>query len=402
MFATPFKLWFVAVLVTSGAICAVEPPPPIPEESTLSAGQQKVYSLEEHIKEGLVTADKMAWRRTQRDVRPSDPAFDRVMRRLPTHSPISGDQLGKIVELLASKDSRVRYVALALIARDWKIANQGSTTILQDNTALQARLTELLQDELWETADAAALQLSVLNPKEWPRALTDHVVTLLKSEHAAVQVRAARLIRTTTNPPAKAEALLLAALKCQTLQAERSEFAWALFHYGKIPAESVPVFIEALRNSAWLGLAGGGMCCASSSVVSESPTDKMRKEFYAILPLLGPDAAPVIPALIELLSTGDIETRRLAVVTLGKFGPLAKAALPHLKTMKTEHVQIRHSMIFGGQFRVATHIDAEVAKARDQITGWQRFEATNVLFFPISGLYEILRALLHASHALRS
>lgn len=390
----------LAVLLTSVSVLAAEPQPPLPKEITISAGPWKGASVDEFLEKMLDFADKVTRSHSQRDIRPSDRFFDCMMRHLANISPIRGEQRAQLVELLSSKDSRVRYFALALIARDWNIASQGSTTVLNDNTELQSRLTELLQDELWETADAAALQLSVLSPKEWPTALTDHVVSLLKSEHAVEQVRAARLIRTATNPPAKAEALLLAALKRQTLQAERSEFAWALFHYGKIPAESVPVFIEALRNSASLRLAGGGMCCSVSSVVNESPTDKMRKEFYAILPSLGPDAAPVIPALTELLAAGDIETRRLAVVTLGNLGPIAKEALPRLLTMKTKHVEIRHSMIFG-QIGVATYIDTEVARACEQITGgpvvrWQRIEPF------ISGLYEILQALLRASYGLRS
>jgi hypothetical protein len=361
----------VAVLLSSVSVFAAEPQPPLPNETTISAGRWKGASVDEFLDKMLDFADKVTRSHSQRDVRPSDRFFDCVMRHLANIPPTRCDQRAQLVELLDSKDSRVRYVALALIARDWNIASQGSTTALKDNTALQARLTELLQDELWETADAAAVQLSVLNPKEWPTALTDHVVSQLKSEYAAEQIRGARVLRTAAKPPAKAEALLLAALNCQTLQAERSEFAWALFHYGKIPAESVPVFIEAMRNSGSLRLAGGGMCCASSSVMNESPTDKMRKEFYSILPLLGPDAAPVIPALIELLTTGDIETRRLAVVILGKFGPLAKAALPHLKTMQTEHIHVNHSMIFG-RVGVVIRIDTEVAKACEQIMGGQR------------------------------
>lgn len=366
----------VAALFTSVSLFAVEPKASPPKELVISAGPWEGASLDEFLEKMLDFADKVTRSHSQRDICPSDRFFDCVMRHLANISPTRGDQLAQLFELLDSKDSRVRYFALALIARDWNIASQGSTTILKDYSELQARLTELLQDELCETADAAALQLSVLNPKVWPTALTDHVVTLLTSDDAVEQIRGARLIRTATNPPADAETHLLAALQRQTLEVERSEFAWALFHYGNIPAESVPVFIGALRNSAWLGLTGGGMCCASSSVVNESPTVKMRKEFYATLPLLGPDAAPVIPALIELLATSDIETRRLAVVILGKFGPLAKESLPHLKNMETKHVEIRHSMIFG-QIRMINSIDAEVAKACRQITGvisWQELE----------------------------
>ncbi len=376
LWVTPTMVAIVAVLFTSVSLVAVEPKLPGPKEITISAGPWEGASLDEFLEKMLDFADKVTRSHGQCDIRPSDQFFACVMRHLANISPTRGDQRGKLVELLDSKDSRVRYFTLALIARDWNLASQGSTTILQENAALQARLTKLLQDELCETADAAALQLSVLNPKVWPNALTDHVVSLLTSDDDVEQVRAARLIRTATNPPADAEVHLLAALKRQTLEVERSEFAWALFHYGNIPAESVPVFIGALRNSAWLGLAGGGMCCSSSSVVNESPTVKMRREFYAILPRLGADAVPVIPALIELLAPGDIETRRLAVVTLGNLGPLAKEALPHLKTMKTKQVETRHSMIFG-QFKVATHIDAEVAKACRQITGvisWQELE----------------------------
>lgn len=45
---------------------------------------------------------------------------------------------------------------------------------------------------------------------------------------------------------------------------------------------------------------------------------------------MGDDAEPAVPALIEMLTNGDIHDRKLAALTLGEIGPAAEEAIPAL------------------------------------------------------------------------
>lgn len=364
----------IGLLFTSVSVLATEPTASKPSHIFIKAGPWSGTSLDEFLETMLDYADKVTQSHSRRNVRPSDRLFDSaVMRHLTSLSSTREERLPKLVELLASQDSRIRYVALTLIHRDWPIATRIPVSLLQDNAALQTRVAELLRDELWETADAAAQRLAVVHQRNWPPELTDHVLMQLKGDRDA-QVRAARLVRAAANPPAEAEALLLAAVQRQPEGVAQHELAWALFHYGKVPAEAVPVFIGAVRSSAQSQRPSGGMCCVPHSPLNASRAAAERQEIQIILASLGPDAAPAIPALIELLADEDLETRRVAVLTLGKFGPLAKAALPRLMTMntKSQHVGATYSRqvgMFGQSYVLPARIDTEVTQAYARIAG---------------------------------
>jgi len=56
----------------------------------------------------------------------------------------------------------------------------------------------------------------------------------------------------------------------------------------------------------------------------------IRIHAATVLGSMGDDAAPAVPALIELLWAENIHDRKLAALTLGQIGPTAKAAIPAL------------------------------------------------------------------------
>jgi len=56
----------------------------------------------------------------------------------------------------------------------------------------------------------------------------------------------------------------------------------------------------------------------------------VRIHAATILGLMGEDAEAAVPALIELLSNGDIHDRKLAALSLGEIGPSAVEAIPAL------------------------------------------------------------------------
>jgi HEAT repeat protein len=84
----------------------------------------------------------------------------------------------------------------------------------------------------------------------------------------------------------------------------------ALAAYGPLAADAVPALAKA--------------------VVSKDDDD-MRVGAIRALDAIGTEAAPAIPALIDALSQGTDRVRRAAAVLLGKFGPVARSALPALR-----------------------------------------------------------------------
>jgi len=56
----------------------------------------------------------------------------------------------------------------------------------------------------------------------------------------------------------------------------------------------------------------------------------VRIHAATVLGSMGDDAAPAVPALLELLWAENIHDRKLAAWTLGEIGPAAKAAIPAL------------------------------------------------------------------------
>jgi HEAT repeat protein len=60
-------------------------------------------------------------------------------------------------------------------------------------------------------------------------------------------------------------------------------------------------------------------------------TDQVvRLHSATVLGSMGDDAAPALPALIELLWAENVHDRKLAALTLGEIGPPAKEAIPAL------------------------------------------------------------------------
>lgn len=56
----------------------------------------------------------------------------------------------------------------------------------------------------------------------------------------------------------------------------------------------------------------------------------VRLHAATVLGSMDEDAEPAIPALIDLLTTGDVHDRKLAALTLGEIGPSAEEAVPAL------------------------------------------------------------------------
>lgn len=62
----------------------------------------------------------------------------------------------------------------------------------------------------------------------------------------------------------------------------------------------------------------------------QHPSLIVRIHASTILSLLGEDAWPAVPALIDLLESADIRDRKMAILTLKEIGPFAGAAIPAL------------------------------------------------------------------------
>ena len=62
----------------------------------------------------------------------------------------------------------------------------------------------------------------------------------------------------------------------------------------------------------------------------QDPDQIIRIHAATVLGSMGEDAEAAVPALIEMLKTGNIHDRKLAALTLGEIGPAAEEALPAL------------------------------------------------------------------------
>jgi HEAT repeat protein len=62
----------------------------------------------------------------------------------------------------------------------------------------------------------------------------------------------------------------------------------------------------------------------------QDPDQIVRIHAATVLGSMGEDAESAVPALVDLVTKGDIHDRKLAVLTLGEIGPAAEEAIPAL------------------------------------------------------------------------
>ena len=62
----------------------------------------------------------------------------------------------------------------------------------------------------------------------------------------------------------------------------------------------------------------------------QDPDQVVRLYAATVLGSMGEDAAPAVPALLDLLKAGNVHDRKLAALTLGEIGPAAGDAIPDL------------------------------------------------------------------------
>ena len=86
--------------------------------------------------------------------------------------------------------------------------------------------------------------------------------------------------------------------------------------------------------------------CAVKLVLAFKSDSKIKCRWHAIelLRKARPEAAVVVPALIERLKDENNRVRGLAAIALGEMGPLARGAVPALReTLKDEYVNVREA-----------------------------------------------------------
>ncbi len=70
--------------------------------------------------------------------------------------------------------------------------------------------------------------------------------------------------------------------------------------------------------------------------LQKAETDKDREAATAVIKQFGPDAAPAVPALIEMLDDHAADFRWMAMEILAKIGPAAKDVVPELVKRLTQ------------------------------------------------------------------
>jgi len=133
------------------------------------------------------------------------------------------------------------------------------------------------------------------------------LVTMLKSGGVEEREAAARSLGAIGSPAAKAVPDLLSAMEAKRIQVGTA--VPALVALGYTAVEAVPLLIAQLR----------------ASTNSPVPLDSVR-----CLGLIGPPAAPAVPALIDALQDPESRTRAPVAFALGQIGPNASNAVPAL------------------------------------------------------------------------
>ena len=147
------------------------------------------------------------------------------------------------------------------------------------------------------------------------------LVTMLRSGSVEEREAAGRSLGAIGTSAAKAIPELLSAMKAKRIPLTVA--VPALVALGHSPVEAVPLLIAGLRAS------------------SNSP---MSPDWLRCFGLIGPPAAPAVPALTDALQNPDSRTRAPVALALGQIGPSASNAVPALtQTLADEWWYVREN-----------------------------------------------------------
>jgi HEAT repeat protein len=236
---------------------------------------------------------------------------------------IGVDALLALEEALKARDSSTRALALQAEIMIWERAEQDaeersgpradppprSLVILRARMAALA--TTLLQDRSLEVRLMAAEILKGLRPDA--RAALTVLATIATGRTADMRLREAAFKALGNMGPAAAPTLLAALTGDDAFNRDFAAYILALGEFRVPPRELAPALARSLK-------------CRDS--------DRTTRELIGPwLAGLGPDAAPALPVLLDVLkdSKNSEEARAAAAAALGSIGPGAKEAVPALR-----------------------------------------------------------------------
>lgn len=267
-----------------------------------------------------------------------EPAVKVLSERIGEHGPVScmaatdalaaigpdaAPAVPKLLETLTDKDSQVCWHAARALG-----------AIRADADKVVPALAEQLGDESPAVRANAAYALGRYGADAKPAVAK--LAETLKDEDANVRLAAARAL--TEIGPAAADAVdSLAAALTDDTGAVTLQVAEAL---GRIGSPAVGVLTEKLGDenlrplaAAVLGEMGADARSAVPALVKLLDSEEMqtRREAFLALASIGPDAETAAPALMKILTDADDPGRAGAAYALAKIG--AKDALPELKKL---------------------------------------------------------------------
>jgi HEAT repeat protein len=270
-------------------------------EVLISGLKQKKPGLSQAAAQGLAGVGKEAVPALEELLTESSPtAVVNACDTLTMIGPPASDAVDRLLDLADADDLEVRahaLRALGAIGGDEKIVPVLAKALKSDSAVIRTQ---------------AAIGLG--NFGEKAKSAVPELAAALKDDEEPVR-RAAATSLGEIGPPAKdAVPNLVAALD----DASGSVTLDAVHALARIGKPAVPALIERLERPEFQLLVA------------------------AVLEQMGPDAAPAVDSLTELLSSGDLELKREALLALAAIGPDAKSSVPELlKILKDEKSPVR-------------------------------------------------------------
>jgi HEAT repeat protein len=233
------------------------------------------------------------------------------------------DALPALEEALRARDSSTRYLALETVIMIWEGAEHDAQdrsgpradppprSLLMLRARMAALATTRLQDRSLEVQLMAAEILKGLGPDA--RAALTVLTTIATGRTADLRLRESAFKALGNIGPAATPALLAALTGDDAFNREFAAYILAMGKFRVPPRELAPALARSLK-------------CRDG--------DRTTRDFIGPwLAGLGPDAAPALPVLLDVLkdSKNSEEARAAAAAALGSIGPGAKEAVPALR-----------------------------------------------------------------------
>jgi hypothetical protein len=172
----------------------------------------------------------------------------------------------------------------------------------------------------------AAGALLRIDPDEHEPDAVPFLCQMTKAEHVNVRATAFGALRFSQSTDARVKDAYVAAFSDRDQGVQALAIDGAL-NSGAVTARAVVPQIKKLLTQPSVGV-------ITRPYYLSEPRPSHRQIIASFVPQLGANARDVVPELIEMLGSRDFEEQVFAILSMGRIGPDAAAALPALRQLK--------------------------------------------------------------------